>query len=169
MLSNRFPEDPAQLQPAPLWRRLAAMFYDAILLIAVWMVTTMIYMLLRGMVIGSEAMQMEADAGKNIGDPLLSSSLFLATFFFFAYFWRRIGQTLGMQVWRIRIQNPDGFKVNWSQCLLRFFGAAASAVCLGLGYLWVLWDKEKLSWHDRFSLSRVVYVPAKPSEKKKKK
>jgi len=29
----------------------------------------------------------------------------------------------------------------------------------GLGYLWQLWDPEKLTWHDRISKTRIVYYP----------
>ncbi len=161
---KQFPEDTSTLKSAPLWRRFAAMFYDGILLLAVWFVTTMAYLLLKGMVIGLEAMKALAESEKGPGDPLLSICLFLATFYFFAYFWTRIGQTLGMQVWRIRVQNPDGFKINWGQSLLRFFAAMASAACLGLGYLWKFWDKESLTWPDRASMTRVYYIP--PEKKK---
>ncbi len=141
------------------------MFYDGILLIAIWFVTTMVYLLLKGMIIGLDAMKVLAESDKGPGDPLLTICLFISTYYFFAYFWTRIGQTLGMQVWRIRVQNKDGFKINWSQSLLRFFAALASAACLGLGYLWMLWDKEKLTWPDRASMTKIVYIP---SEKNKK-
>ncbi len=161
---KQFPEDPSTLKSAPLWRRFAAMFYDAILVLAVWFVTTMAYLLLKGMVYGAEAMKVMAESERGLADPLLSTCLFLSTFYFFAYFWTRIGQTLGMQVWRIRIQNPDGFKVNWSQSLLRFFTAMASAACFGLGYLWMLWDRDRLTWPDRASMTRVYYIPAKRVE-----
>ena len=157
--TKQFPEDPNFLESAPLWRRFAAMFYDGILLIAVWFVVTMAYMLLKGMVIGLDDMTALAESGRGVGDPILKSCLFLSTFYFFGYFWTRIGQTLGMQVWRIRVQNPDGFKINWSQSLLRFFTAIASFACLGLGYWWRFWDKERLTWPDRASMTRIYYVP----------
>jgi len=166
-LVKQFPEDPSTLMTAPLWRRFAAMLYDSLLVLAVWFVTTMVYLSLKAMVIGVEAMKILAESERGLADPILSSCLFLSTYYFFAYFWTRIGQTLGMQVWRIRIQNPDGFKVNWSQSLLRLFTAIVSAACFGLGYLWIYWDKEKLTWPDRASLSRIYYIPpnrnAKPS------
>ncbi|RFQ09807.1 hypothetical protein D0N87_30040, partial [Pseudomonas sp. ATCC 13867] len=31
--------------------------------------------------------------------------------------------------------------------------------CLGLGFLWMLWDKNKRTWHDRYSESVVIQIP----------
>jgi uncharacterized RDD family membrane protein YckC len=42
---------------------------------------------------------------------------------------------------------------------LRFVVAMASWLLLGLGFLWVLWDKESRSWHDIYSDSRTVQLP----------
>lgn len=156
---RRFPEAPASLPPAPLWRRLAAMFYDSLLVIALLMVTTAIYLGVAAAIMGTEELQTHLDAGGMSRDPFYKTVLFLTTFFFFAYFWRRLGQTLGMQAWRVRIQNPDGTAITWTQCLLRFMVAIVSWLCLGLGYLWMLWDKDGLTWHDRYSESRVVQLP----------
>ena len=33
---------------------------------------------------------------------------------------------------------------------------AASWLALGLGFLWQLWDKDKLAWHDRLSGTHLV-------------
>lgn len=162
-------EKDASLRPAPLWRRLAAIIYDAILMIALWFVTTMIYMLVKGLIIGVEGMQRIAEAELPTSDLLLTLSLLLVTFLFFAYFWQKLGQTLGMQVWRIRIQTAEGEGINWLQSGLRFSGALVSAAALCMGYLWMLWDKDQLTWHDKLSKSRVVFVPLpeKPNKKKR--
>jgi uncharacterized RDD family membrane protein YckC len=32
-------------------------------------------------------------------------------------------------------------------------------LCLGLGFLWVLYDRDKLAWHDRLSGTRLVRLP----------
>ena len=82
-----------------------------------------------------------------------------AFFGFFAKFWTHNGQTLGMQVWGIRIQNKDGSAIDLWQALLRFLLAILSWLCLGLGFLWMLWDKEKRTWHDIYSESQAVQLP----------
>ncbi|WP_207063373.1 RDD family protein [Motiliproteus sp. SC1-56] len=137
-------------QPASLLLRLAAMLYDSLIVIALWMLIGAIGVGLNG--------------GEAVEGPFFKSCLFLITFIFFAGFWTRSGQTLGMQAWRIRIQTPDGFTITPLQALIRFFAAMAAALPLGLGYWWMLFDRQGLTWHDRYSESRVVRVP-KPRKK----
>ncbi len=158
-----------QLPPAPLWRRLAAIFYDSLLLVALWMVTSGLYLALLAAVMGSETLRLQADSGGLNRNPLLGSLLFLVTFFFFAYFWRRLGQTLGMQVWRVRIQTLDGSPLRWTQCILRFMGALFSMLPAGLGYWWMLWDREGKTWHDRYSLTETVLMPPRTGKSEKRK
>jgi len=42
--------------------------------------------------------------------------------------------------------------------LIRVAGAYLSALALGLGYLWILLDPDRLSWHDRLSSTRLVIL-----------
>ncbi|SDH62224.1 RDD family protein [Pseudomonas panipatensis] len=146
--------------PANLLRRGAAMFYDFLLCVALMMVVTLLYqqVLLR-LILGGDKLRQLADQGGLIGDPLLSSLLFVSLFAFFAKFWTHKGQTLGMQVWGVRVQNRDGTPISLMQALLRFVIAIASWACCGLGFLWMLWDKDKRTWHDRYSESVVVQIP----------
>ena len=144
---------------AGLIRRLAAMFYDFLLCIALLIVVTFIYKLILMGFYGEAQLKQLSDSGALDGDPLLSSLLLLSLFGFFSKFWTHNGQTLGMQVWGIRIQNADGTAISLWQALLRFLVAIASWLCLGLGFLWILWDKDKRSWHDIYSDSRTVQLP----------
>lgn len=152
--------------PAGLIRRLAAMFYDFLLCVALMMVVTLAYQqgILR-LIYGSDHLRELADRGALIGDPLLSTLLVFALFGFFAKFWTHNGQTLGMQVWGLRVQNRDGSAISLLQALLRFMIAIASWLCLGLGFLWMLWDKDKRTWHDRYSESQVVRLPKNTHKK----
>lgn len=145
---------------AGLSKRLAAMFYDSLLCVAIAMVVTFAYQqgLLRA-IYGSQQLKVLADSGALDNDPLLASLVFLSIFAFFARFWTLNGQTLGMQVWRIRVQNSNGSAISIWQALVRFMSALASWACLGLGFLWVLVSKEKRSWHDSFSESCIVQLP----------
>ncbi|TNC80772.1 MAG: RDD family protein [Oleiphilus sp.] len=154
-----FPEKEEALEKATLLRRLAAMFYDSLLCIALLMVTTGVYMMIQKAVIGSEAYKAMNDAGQTIHDPLLSSVLFITLFLFFGYFWTRTGQTLGMQVWHIRVQTEEGTSIRWMQALMRFFMAGVSIACFGLGYVWMLFDKQDRTWHCIFSDTKIVRVP----------
>ncbi len=149
-----------QFPAAGMVRRLAALFYDSLLCIALMMVVTLLYqqVLLR-LLYGSEQLQQLADAGRLDIDPLLSTLLLFSLFGFFAKFWTHSGQTLGMQVWGIRIQNADGTAIDLWQALLRFLIALVSLLCLGMGYWWMLLDKQNRTWHDMYSESQAVQLP----------
>jgi uncharacterized RDD family membrane protein YckC len=87
-----------------------------------------------------------------IAETLYRLYLLTIGFLFFAGFWTRNGQTLGMLAWRVKVvQSGDGAKINWSQALLRYLGALLSWLPLGLGFWWSLWDAEGKTWHDRLS------------------
>ena len=42
---------------------------------------------------------------------------------------------------------------------LRFVAALLSWAAVGLGFLWQLWDRDRLTWHDRISGTRIVHYP----------
>lgn len=119
---------------AGLGRRLAAMFYDFLLCTALLIVTAGAYKLIQMAIIGEARMRELTEAGALDGDPLLSTVLLFALFGFFAKFWTHGGQTLGMQVWGLRVQNADGSAISLWQALLRFVVSIASWLCLGLGF-----------------------------------
>jgi len=144
-MNRPFPELDGELTQATLLRRLAAMVYDGLLVLAIWMCTGFVAVGLND--------------GESVSGPLFQSILFLLAFAFFAYFWIRLGQTLGMQAWRLRIQTLDGKHINLKQALLRFMMAIASFACLGLGFIWMLFSSDKATWHDSFSETQIVVLP----------
>lgn len=145
--------------PVGLGRRLAAMFYDFLLCTALLIVTAGAYKLIQMAIIGEARMRELTEAGALDGDPLLSTVLLFALFGFFAKFWTHGGQTLGMQVWGVRVQNADGSAISLWQALLRFVVSIASWLCLGLGFFWSLIDKRQRGWHDIYSETQLVRVP----------
>lgn len=153
---------------ASLGRRLAAMVYDTLLCIALLMVTALVYKLGLMAIVGEHRLRELSDAGALDGDPLLSSVLLAVLFAFFAKFWTHGGQTLGMQVWGIRVQNADGSAISLWQALLRFMVAIASLLCLGMGFWWCLIDRHKRTWHDLYSESLVVRLPKADNTGQKK-
>ena len=145
--------------PAGLIRRLAASFYDSLLCIALLIVVTFAYKLIQIGIYGEAQLRQWSDAGMLDGDPLLSSLLLISLFAFFAKFWTHNGQTLGMQVWGVRVQNTDGSPISLCQALLRFLISILAWLPFGIGYLWMLIDKQKRSWHDIYSHSQVIKLP----------
>lgn len=158
-MAKVFPEDNNLISKAPLPRRLVAMLYDTLICAALMLVTTGLYMAISAGIMGADNFEKMQSSGATSGDPLLQSILFITLYGFFGYFWTRTGQTLGMQVWHLRIQNKNGVSISWLQALLRFMMAIISLLCFGLGFLWMLFDKEGMTWHDRFSESVVVRIP----------
>ena len=76
------------------------------------------------------------------------------------------GQTLGKKLLNIRvIDYSGGGPIGFGRGLLRWIGRLASAAVCGLGYLWMLWDKEKQTWHDKIAQTVVVPTSAFPVEK----
>jgi uncharacterized RDD family membrane protein YckC len=158
MIQKEFPPTPENLGPASLLRRFAAMTYDALLTIAMLMAMTGAYMAASASILGAEHYRAKSEAGTTIGDPALSLILFITLYAFFGYFWTRNGQTLGMQVWHIRVQNNNNTSISWMQALLRLMVSIVSLMTFGLGYIWVLLDKKKRSWHCMLSKTEVIRI-----------
>ncbi|MEN8168835.1 MAG: RDD family protein [Pseudomonadota bacterium] len=136
-----------------LLRRLGAIFYDSLLLSAVLLLASLIALPLLG------------DAPSRPAMLLFRIYLVLSAFGFLAWFWTHGGQTLGMRVWHIRLQNHDGGPITLWQALLRFLIAIVSWLAFGLGFLWSLFNKDKLTWHDRYSMSELVVIPKEQARK----
>jgi len=137
---------------AGLLRRLAAMLYDGLLLLALLIVATALFLPLTG----GEAL----DPGRNpVLEFVYRSVLLLLIVGFFGLFWTRRGQTLGMASWRLRVEREDGALLGWRDTLRRLGWALVSLLPLGLGFLWILFDPERRAWHDRLSRTRVVLLP----------
>jgi len=141
-----------------LFRRLAAMCYDGLLLLALLMVATSLIIIPLGLEPG------DTSVGRN---PLFRLVIFgLIPPFFFSWFWIKGGQTLGMRAWRLQAVRDDGQPLTWRDALLRYFSALLSLAAVGLGFFWILIDHDKLAWHDRLSKTRLV-MTAKRTKKTK--
>ncbi|EAR23220.1 hypothetical protein NB231_15408 [Nitrococcus mobilis Nb-231] len=137
-----------ELPTAGLLRRLAAGFYDALVLLALWMITTVLWLLAR-----------HGEAITPGGSPVYHCyqiSLLLVAFVFFVGFWGRAGRTLGMQAWRLHLIRADGGRLRWRDAAVRFLAALAAWLPLGVGVFWSLVDRDHLAWHDRLSGTRVI-------------
>ena len=146
------PDPDQQPKPASLFRRLAALFYDSLLLLAIWFIAT--------------ALLLPLTSGEAIrANPLLTSYLLFISFFFYGWSWMHGGQTLGMRAWKLQLHNMRPGPLSWWQVLLSFLVALPSGLLFGLGYLWMLVDRKKLTWHDRYSETRVVQLEENPDKR----
>ena len=134
-----------EFQSAGLFRRLAAILYDSLLIIAMWLITTLLLVVF-------------INDGAALQGPLFQFGLYFEACLFYSYFWRLRGQTLGMQVWKIKLVSPSLQTLSWQECFARLFFALVSVSMLGLGFIWMLFDPDRLTWHDRASGTRVVLL-----------
>ena len=73
------------------------------------------------------------------------------------------GQTLGKRALGIRVIDFNtGGPIGFGRAVIRYFARILSAIACFLGYLWMLWDKEKQCWHDKLATDVVVPVSSYP-------
>ncbi len=126
-------------------RRMGAILYDTLLVFSVLLFATIPYLLITG----GEAI--------DSGDRIFQIYLLLIMALYFILPWKIRGQTLGMQSWKIKVVSESGEQISWGQAIKRILFSAFSWLPAGLGYFWILFDREKLAWHDRLSKTQLVH------------
>lgn len=135
-----------------LVRRLAATFYDLVLLVGLLLFAVTLVVIPYGLLTGAVFPQ---EGWLYRVHQLYLLGVMVA---FYVYFWTRGGQTLGMRAWRMRLVRDDGRPLRVADALRRLFWALLTLAPAGLGLLWVLFDREHLSWYDRLSRTRPVVL-----------
>jgi len=82
--------------------------------------------------------------------------LVLLSFLFYGWFWVNGGQTLGMRAWHLYLIKEDGKFISWKQAAIRYCSAFLSWICIGLGFAFILLNRDKKTWHDILSKSSIV-------------
>lgn len=159
------PEFP-ELHAPPLWRRVAALPYEGLLLLAVMLVASFPT---KGMTLS--------------GFPLLLFQFYLfgVSAAYFIWFWQHGGQTLPMKTWRFKVVDVQGRSLRPARaflrflCALPFFGSAATGLVLLFfparvspaiamwaflpmlaGIWWSQFDPERQYLHDRLAGTRLI-------------
>ncbi|MCK5873429.1 MAG: RDD family protein [Alcanivoracaceae bacterium] len=149
----------ADLPPAPLWRRLVAMIYDGLLLVAVWFITAGILV----SVYPKTGLPMDDVGGVLVPAAavlhgLLFPLLVLITWGFYAWFWTHGGQTLGMRAWKLLSRDVHRRPMTLLQTVSRFLSGVISTALLGAGWMMALLP-AKQTLHDSLSSTETVVVP----------
>jgi uncharacterized RDD family membrane protein YckC len=168
------------LPAAGLWRRLGALVYDTLLVVALLMAATVPFIpFLHGRVL------VPGEVGALAYVYWLWQVVVIALFF--GYFWTRRGQTVGMLAWRVRLERGDGSRVGWAQAIKRIALALilllpflaggpiifshvsdrptrilAMSLLLApavLAYVCLWFDRERGTLYDRWTGTRVVLLP----------
>jgi uncharacterized RDD family membrane protein YckC len=102
-----------------------------------------------------------------ISKPLGSVAGILVGLAYFTYFeGSESGQTVGKKALGIRVIDfSAGGSIGHGRAFIRYLGRILSTIPCLLGYLWMLWDKEKQTWHDKLATSVVVPESAYPVTK----
>jgi uncharacterized RDD family membrane protein YckC len=123
-----------------LWRRIASMLYEAILLFAVAFFAGWLFYAASG----------GRDATQGALRHELQALILVVFAAYFLWCWLRGGQTLPMKAWKIRLVD-----VSPRRALLRFL-LALVLVPTGVSVLWALFDRDRQFLHDRLAGTRLI-------------
>ena len=128
-----------------LFRHLGVMAYDFLLLLSVLLVATLI--------------AVAANGGQAIdnNNPFFMLYLLVVSGFFYSWFWMHGGQTLGMRAWKVHLVGQQQHDISWKQAIIRFVVAIIAWIPAGMGYWWQWLGKDKQSWLDYYSGTRLNY------------
>jgi len=73
--------------------------------------------------------------------------------------WATKGTTIGGIICSLKVVRLDDRPVTWSVAIVRALSAFLSLVVAGLGFIWVAFDDERQSWHDKIAGTTIVRVP----------
>lgn len=137
---------PASIAPrSHLGWRVLALLYDLFPAFALWFLVAAIFVALRGDAITGGAW--------GLAEFVV---LWLVTGAYAVASWWRGGQTLGMRPWRLRVVAADGTPADLRALGMRYAVGSVSLLAAGLGFLWALVDRDRLTWHDRVSGTRMA-------------
>ncbi len=133
-------------------RRIAALIYDGIVILApLIFFTWAVVMLAHGRAMLRGSVGPWAD--------LYHAGLFAIIAGYFVLNWVHSGQTVGMRAWRLHAIDLSGRRPSMKAAISRFFWSMLAWMPAGLGVLWLYLDPERLALQDRLSDTRIVYLP----------
>ena len=144
---------PIALEFAGFWRRFGAFAIDAVSLLVI-----------TAAVVPWEQPQ---SGGANLSLPSPDNPASFAVLFIFslAYFvaaWSWHGQTPGMMALSIRVIRTNASAVTLSTTLLRYFAGILCLAPVGLGFIWIAFDRHKQGWLDKLADTVVIKLPRPP-------
>jgi uncharacterized RDD family membrane protein YckC len=128
------------------FRRTISAAYDLFLLLGVWFAVGSIALFLNG--------------GQVLHPAVGSMLAFISGWLFFAFFWMKGGQTLAMQVWRIKLisLNSDDERVTLLQTFLRYTVNCGIVALMGLPLFLIYVDPKNLAVNDILSKTKLIKV-----------
>jgi len=129
-----------------LIKRLIACIYESLVLVAIWMLITWLFVLFFG--------------GITNGASRLSLQvlLWISAGAYFVLSWYKNGQTLALKAWKMKVVTNDNETLSFKLACLRYVLASILVMFFGLAILWAFFDKDKLFLHDRLLNTKCVIV-----------
>ena len=133
------------MENSGFFRRIFSLVYDSLAIVGIIFTFTLLLVLING----------GAPENGSLVDLL---QLFITIFsgpLFYTYFWiKNDGQTLGMQSWKIKLISEEILTVRI--CLLRCAFSTFSFLFFGIGYAYILFNKDSRSLADMATKTRIV-------------
>jgi len=76
-----------------------------------------------------------------------------------AAMWKFKGATIGDIVFNLQVVRLDGRELDWATSIVRALSCFLSLFVAALGFIWIAFDEDKQSWHDKIAGTVVVRVP----------
>jgi uncharacterized RDD family membrane protein YckC len=171
------PEAPIHTTPG-LMRRIAALIYEGLLLLALVLIASFPIAGLKGLTLDG------------IPHFFYQAYLFAVTAFYYAWQWQKTGQTLAMKTWRFRVMTESGKRLTWQRALIRYIWALVfyGPACVGIllfffpsrlspvitmwfflplmaTILYARFDRDGQLLHDRLASTRLEDAPVPPKRK----
>ncbi len=131
-------------QYASISKRFLACIYELLLLIAIWLFFTWLFVMLIGHV------------DTSLKRALLQLLLWLVSEAYFVTCWVKTGQTPASQAWGLRLVDQNNQQLSLYCAIKRDILASLSWFFFGIGFLWAFVDKEHFFLHDRILGTRLI-------------
>jgi len=130
----------ATLPRAGFWIRMGALLLDVVVMAMIVGLTSSVFPRLMHMDLG-------------LGASLLVLAIYGAAM------WKTKGTTIGGIICGLKVVRLDGREIDWPTAAVRALSCFLSLMVGGLGFIWVIFDADRQSWHDKIAGTIVVRVP----------
>jgi uncharacterized RDD family membrane protein YckC len=152
--------------PAVEWggffRRLSALLVDIVVLIFFSLLLVILATLAYRVGLAAHRSSLSWESEQGLLSVLLGAWIFLVCGYFVVLH-RLEGRTVGKWLFGLRVVGAGRGPITFGQALIRWLVAVLTAPLL-LGFLRVLWNREKRGWHDLLAGTRVIRERAASGE-----
>jgi uncharacterized RDD family membrane protein YckC len=143
------------LQYAGFWRRFLASSIDSFILLMLGVIVGFLLGIFSS-ILGLNSTSSVYTMLKSIVNVLM----YLVGIVYYIYYTGHTGQTFGKRAMGIKVVRlSDNLPIGYTGAFLReIVGKFISAFVLLLGYIWMLWDSNKQTWHDKIANSVVIKI-----------